>query len=579
MKKSLTTKIFVLIFMSIMVVFTVMGSFQFLYYSKFYEKNKIEETAHNFQTYIDDYKTKGWSEKEKLIQAKAFNINNSAVLEVIYFENDMTSTFSTIIDNQYIITTSNDKNEYFDFLLSEDEYQQVLDSLEDLDDLSKISLAVEGIVDAMDNIHPITINAVAVNTLDQVPLQGQAFSGVMALEEIYNPSSQNIFTYGGEDLFDSETSPHIEEGKFGDIHYFKSSFTNTSIKQVNFIYSEIVDQMEYSFFVNLSLQSVSESMVIYRKFLPLIIPVSFLIALVVAVIYSKQISKPIVEITEVANNMSHLSFYQTLPSNREDELGILSRSINRLSNSLRDALDDLSEANSKLKEDYENELRQELIRKNFVANVSHEIKTPLGIIKSYAEGIKDLVKKDKQDYYIDVIIDEIDRMDLLLNELLDLSKLDSGHVKYKLSSFNLKDNLDKIIQYNQTFLSQNKLDIQVTGDFLPIMADKEKMYRVLNNLITNAIKYALAGTSIHIRACVSPVVTLTIENKCLPLSQEQNKLIWHRFYKGDESHNRDIEGNGLGLSIVKSIMEGHHYTCSSSLTPDGIIFTLTMPQG
>jgi len=569
---------FVLIFTSIVALFSCIAVFQYIYYQNFYENSKIEETARNLENYVSDYTENNWNLEEQLIQAKNFNLENSAVLDVMRFSSDSILTASPttgaipLFDNKVIVSAIDADNVYFDFLLDEEDLDKIISDSTYADN---ISISVTGTVDSSQTIYPTIINAIEIES-SMPPANTDVYSDTLSMVEIYNPANQSFVVSNG--FTELTTSQAYEKGNIGDIEYTITTMPNTSIKQVTFYYSKHINDEEHLFFATLSLQSVEESMDIYQKFLPLLFVTTVLIALIISLIYSKQVSKPIVEITQVANNMSHLDFNQSLPEDRKDELGVLSKSINTLSSSLNKSLDELTDANKKLKEDYENELKQETVRRDFVANVSHEIKTPLGIIKSYAEGVKDVVKKEKQDYYIDVIIDEIDRMDYILNDLLELSKLDSGHAAYNLTTMNVKETLNQLIKHYDHMLDENELIIDIIGEFENIQADYDKMYRVFNNLISNAIKYANPGSTIVIKGTLSDQFTLSFSNECQSLTEEQNESIWHRFYKVDESHNRETEGNGLGLSIVKSIIEGHQFHIESRLTDTGISINIDIPR-
>lgn len=571
MRKSLTLKMFIIIFLSILSLFGLIAGFQYFYYLNFYESKKIEETAHNLNEYIHKYSDGNWTLEEQLIQAKNFNIENNASLYVTQVSNlHLLTPAVPVFENKIVVSAVDANQVYFDFYLEEEDFDTIfeLKSLEE-----NPNIIVSGLVDSYQTLYPTSINSVVIDN-ETLPGQTENFSGTLSVVDVYDLSNQsNLFSVNPSLIYEAYDT-EIKNGTINNINYTISQVSNTNVKQVDFFYSKENEAYDELFLVNLSLLSVSESMRIYQDFLPLLIATTVVIALIVSIIYSKQVSKPIVEITQVANEMSRLNFDKQLPDQRQDELGVLSRSINTLSSSLNKSLQDLSQANIRLQEDYDNEVKQELIRKNFVANVSHEIKTPLGVIKSYAEGIKDLVKKEKQDYYIDVIIDEIDRMDILLVELLELSKLDSGHTVYQTSALDIKAYLDKLITHHDYLLDQSNLSIELKGSFFTIKADQEKMYRVFNNLLSNAIKYAIRDTTIVITGNSDKRPSISIFNKCQPISRDQNEQIWHRFYKVDESHNREIEGNGLGLSIVKSIVEGHGFTCYSKLHDGGISFTI-----
>ncbi|MDF2486301.1 MAG: sensor protein, partial [Herbinix sp.] len=217
-----------------------------------------------------------------------------------------------------------------------------------------------------------------------------------------------------------------------DVTYSISSLPYTDYRQVNFTIQSIMKNGEIKTTIaNLSLQSVDEVMKFILSFFPYLIIAAILLSFLMVAVYSKTISKPIVSITNTANRMANMELGIASNVLRKDELGDLSTSLNTLSSNLQAALSDLSLANEQLKSDYENELRQEKVRKEFVANVSHELKTPLGIIKGYSEGIRDGVKAEKKDYYINVILDEITRMDEMILEMLEISKFDAGVVTYR----------------------------------------------------------------------------------------------------------------------------------------------------
>ncbi|MCH4887902.1 HAMP domain-containing histidine kinase [Acidaminobacter sp. JC074] len=577
MKASLTIKMFVLIFVSIVLLFSCIGIFQYVYYQSFYESSKIEETANNLEKYVSDYIKEDWSLEEQVIQLKKFNLHNSAYLDVMKLsESQLISEASIeelepLFQGKVVVSAINSENTYFDFMLEEEILEQIMN---DPDKTEKQGIYISGNVDSSMTIYPTSINAIEINS-SSPPEDSDSYADTLELVEIYKPASQTI-ALNGQPYY-LGTSPEFKQGKIGEITYTITNMPNTSVRQVNFFYPKTIKDETHMFLATISLQSVEESMAIYQKFLPLLFVTTIVLAALISFIYSKQVSKPIVEITHVANNMSHLNFDQSLPEDRQDELGILSKSINTLSNSLNQSLQDLTEAHEKLKEDYENEIKQEKIRRDFVANVSHEIKTPLGIIKSYAEGVKDVVKKEKQDYYIDVMVDEIERMNQMLNELLELSKLDSGYAVYNIRPFDVKATLESLIKHYDYMLVDKHMTIEVIGDFITIDADPEKMYQVYNNLISNAIKYGIENTKIVIQGQVKETFMLTFKNKCQPLTKDQNESIWLRFYKVDESHQRDIEGNGLGLSIVKSIIEGHDYKIKSIVDDTSISFTIDMP--
>jgi signal transduction histidine kinase len=331
--------------------------------------------------------------------------------------------------------------------------------------------------------------------------------------------------------------------------------------------------------VNLSLQSVDEVMEFFIGFFPYLIGAALLLSFLMVTVYSKTFIKPIVHITKISNRMADMEFGIELDLQRNDELGALSSSLNTLSANLKNALGELSTANEQLKNDYEQELRQEHARKEFVANVSHELKTPLGIIKSYSEGLQDGVKDEKRDYYIEVILDEVTRMDQMLCEMLEISKFDAGVVVFHKDSTDIKPIINKSIDAFMNKASERELNIDVQGDYNLVSIDADKIERVLNNFIGNAVKYSKSHSTIRIEGeCNNRKQTILIRNECEPFSDDVLSKLWNRFYKADTSHNRETEGTGLGLSIAKSILEGHGCNFGVKNTDIGVCFYFEMER-
>lgn len=358
------------------------------------------------------------------------------------------------------------------------------------------------------------------------------------------------------------------------VTYTISSLPYTDYKQVSFTKQSILKNGEVKTTnVNLSLQSVNEVMEFILRFFPYLIAATILLSILMASLYSRTISKPIVRITNTANRMANMELGISSEVQRMDELGDLSASLNTLSSNLQTALNDLSLAHEQLKADYENELRQEKVRKEFVANVSHELKTPLGIIKGYSEGIRDGVKAEKKEYYIDVILEEITRMDEMILEMLEISKFDAGVITYRKKETDVKGLIENAIRIFGQKAEVKQVSFAVQGQFDSCIADEPKMERVLNNLIGNAVIYCNPDSVITIqgsrRDCF---LNISIENDCEPMSEEVLGKVWDRFYKADLSHNRDKLGTGLGLAITKSILEGHGCNYGVTNTEHGVRF-------
>lgn len=387
-----------------------------------------------------------------------------------------------------------------------------------------------------------------------------------------------VVVYSGAPTAFTKSRDNVEEYQKDGVSYTISTIPYTNYRQVDFMKQCTLSDGEIQFTnVTLSLQSVNEVTDFLLGIFPFLIAAAVLLSVIMVIVYSRTISKPIISLTKTANQMANMDFGITSNIKRQDELGVLSASLNTLSGNLKNALEDLSQANTQLKEDYENELRQEKARKEFVANVSHELKTPLGIIKSYTEGIRDGVKAEKKDHYMEVILDEISRMDQMIKEMLEISKFDAGAVKYNKQPVEFDNILEKSVNFFTEKAGGKGVIFKISGEYGTCSIDEDKIQRVLNNLIENAVKYCNSNSLITIRGEKSDdLLTVRIENDCLAFSEEVLAKIWDRFYKADTSHNRDMEGTGLGLSIAKSILEGHGCRYGVYNTDNGVCFYFTL---
>ncbi len=215
-------------------------------------------------------------------------------------------------------------------------------------------------------------------------------------------------------------------------------------------------------------------------------------------------------------------------------------------------------------------------RRQMTSNIAHELKTPLAVIHSYAEGLKEHIAEDKRDKYVDVILSETQRTDSMVLEMLDLSRLEAGKVKLSRDEFSLAD-LAKATFEKLEMAAQAK-NLQIDYDFPSqsiVVADENRIAQVIENFATNAVKYTPAGghVAVKIRNNRSGV-TFSIENDSEPLSIEALSKVWDTFYRTDES--RSGGGTGLGLAIAKNIVELHGGKCSVKNTKNGVEFSFTI---
>ncbi|MCT4584739.1 MAG: cell wall metabolism sensor histidine kinase WalK [Peptostreptococcaceae bacterium] len=346
-------------------------------------------------------------------------------------------------------------------------------------------------------------------------------------------------------------------------------------KDYLFIKKDIkISENNYTIYVISSLEAVDEASSIMSKYYPYMALFALLIAIIMSFLYSKLITKPLLKLNDVAIKMSKLDFSQKSDIKTNDELGSLSNSLNFMSDKLDKTMNELKSANEKLKEDIKREKKLEKLRKEFIANASHDLKTPIGIIKSYAEGIKDGIYKEKKEYYLDVILDEANSMNELVLEMLELSKLESGVIKLDKEEFDLKELVMDYIKKMQIYIDKKniKLNIDISNKENIVYADYKMIEKVIKNLITNAINYTNKEGYLKIIIKKESNLVFEIENET-DISKEEVSRIWDRFYKKDKSRTKEntlSKGSGIGLCIVKNILILHKLNFGAVKTNKGL---------
>lgn len=312
-----------------------------------------------------------------------------------------------------------------------------------------------------------------------------------------------------------------------------------------------------------SIQPIKEASEVMSEFFVYLFWGLITISIILALIYSNLISKPLVDLTRVANKMSNMDFSALCETNREDEIGSLARSLNFLSKNLHSALIDLKLKNKKLEDDIEKERQLDNMRKEFTANVSHELKTPIGIIEGYAEGLKDgIVSGEDAHMYLETIIDEARKMSVLVSNMLELSRLESGTIKPNPEAFNINRLISKILKKHTHDFEENKFKVNFNSSipYSYVYADPFQMEQVLTNLITNAIKYTPPQNDININIEEGlDKFKISVQNMGVNIPEEEIGKLFDKFYRLDKSRERTQKNStGIGLSIVKNILKLHN---------------------
>lgn len=342
----------------------------------------------------------------------------------------------------------------------------------------------------------------------------------------------------------------------------------------------IKDKNEFLILIG-SLQPVNEAMMVTRQFYIYIFAGGILVIILLSFVFSNIVSKSLIKINKTAAKMANLDFSEKCEVKSKDEVGNLAASLNTLSENLQNALGSLKQANAKLTEDIEKERNLEKMRKEFIAAVSHELKTPISLIEGYTEGIKDGVfDENETGNYLDLIIDESYKMANLVEDMLDLSQLESGNFKLVKDKFYLDELIRTTLKKYNVLMSEKNITLKCNLlDNIPVTADWDRIEQVMNNYLGNAIKHTGNNGNISINMLDEEsdiVVEVINTGNIIPDGEMEN--IWEKFYKIDKSRNRKLGGTGIGLSIVKNIMILHGGSYGVGNTNDGVKFYFSLKK-
>ena len=330
------------------------------------------------------------------------------------------------------------------------------------------------------------------------------------------------------------------------------------------------------------IRSMKESASITSIFLSLTGVVSLFISMIVIIILSRNITKPIRKLSDISQKMTDLQFETRYIPNKSSskEIDELGNNINELSHSLENTISELKSANNELQKDIKKKEKIDEMRKEFLSNVSHELKTPLALISGYAEGLKECVNDDEQsrEFYCEVIMDEADKMNEMVKKLLTLNQLEFGNDFLEFKRFDLCELVQGLLTSSEYLI--NAGDIKVVNkltESLYVWGDEFMIQEVIMNYLSNAIHYVKNEKKIII-SCVNEndKVRLSVFNTGDLIPKDELDKIWIKFYKVDKARTREYGGSGIGLSIVKAIMELHNQQCGVINHEDGVEFWIEL---
>lgn len=334
------------------------------------------------------------------------------------------------------------------------------------------------------------------------------------------------------------------------------------------------------YMVHTPLQSIADTAKLSIKFYSVVGIAAIIVSAIIIWYLTRKIVEPVKELTDLSKKMANLDFDARYTSGGEDEIGELGKNFNAMSEELEKAVSDLKSANVKLQKDIEEKTQIDEMRQEFLSNVSHELKTPIALIQGYAEGLKDNVNDDPEsrDFYCDVIIDESGKMNKLVRQLLTLNHLESGSEPISMERFDLTQLIHGVLETSHLLIEQSGAEI-LFDDSRPcnVWGDEFKIEEVVTNYLTNALNHLEGEKKIEIKMEEeNGIVKTTVFNTGKPIPEEDIDRIWDKFYKVDKARTRAYGESGIGLSIVKAIMDSHRQKCGVKNYENGVAFWFTL---
>ena len=332
----------------------------------------------------------------------------------------------------------------------------------------------------------------------------------------------------------------------------------------------------YYYLIRSPLESIKESAAISNNFYLFVGVVIILISGLLILLITNRITRPISELTRLSEKMSNLDFEARYESHAGNEIDVLGDNFNKMSRKLENTISELKSANNKLQKDIEDKIKIDEMRKEFLDNVSHELKTPIALIQGYAEGLNENISDDPESraFYCEVIMDEASKMNKLVKNLLTLNQLESGKDAPMMERFDIVSLIHGVLQSMHIMIEQKEATVIFEAqDPVYVWADEYMIEEVFTNYLTNAIHYVRKDGVIRIS--FKPMgndIRVCVYNQGDWIAEEDIGRVFEKFYKADKARTREYGGNGIGLSIVAATMEAHGKKYGVENVADGVLF-------
>ena len=360
--------------------------------------------------------------------------------------------------------------------------------------------------------------------------------------------------------------------------------TTDEVNNVSYMFLTGILDNGYVLYIRMPISPIEESVKISNTVLLMIGGITLVVAGIIASFISRKFTNPILQLNDIANKMAKLDFSKKYRiTDTEDEINELGRSINTMSDKLESTIKELQKNNTELEKDIEEKSKIDEMRKQFISDVSHELKTPIALIQGYAEGLIENVNSDEESrkFYAEVILDETNKMDKLVKQLLELMKLEYGKREFDNEKFNINELINEVLRKCSVMINEKNIKVYFENkEPIYVYADEFYMDQIITNYLTNAIKHAEEvekETKIEIKVeKVSNKIRVSVFNTGENIPEEDLQRIWGRFYKLDSSRNRQDGGSGIGLALVKAIMNNYQNEYGVENKKNGVEFYFDM---
>ena len=331
-----------------------------------------------------------------------------------------------------------------------------------------------------------------------------------------------------------------------------------------------------SFIMRTPIESIRESAKIANRFFAYVGVLGTVAGGIIIWFVARRITRPILELNRISEQMVHLNFDAKYTGKAKNEIDLLGENINKLSASLERSISELKTANNELQKDIEHKEAIDEMRKEFLANVSHELKTPIALIQGYAEGLSEGINDDPESrsFYCEVIMDEAAKMNQMVQKLLTLNQLEFGNDVVTMERFDVTALIQIYLQSAGILTRQNEIQVYM-AEYEPIYvwADEYKTEEVFMNYFSNAVNHCSGEKKITITLEQQEgKVRVGVFNSGDPIPEDSMPHLWEKFYKVDKARTREYGGSGVGLSIVKAIMDSMNQSYGVENLKNGVLF-------